>query len=151
MTEPTEATASGDATSPPYMKPLPEPTDVSRPFWEAAKRHQLLIQRSKQTGKYVFYPRAVSPFAPGDSLEWVEVSGRASVYSYTVARRATAPQWSGDEPYVIAIVELEEGPHMTANILGCPPGDVRIGMPLMASFEDVTPEVTLVQFRPRAV
>lgn len=149
MTEPTEATTTSTAATP-YMKPLPEPTDVSRPFWEAARRHQLLIQRSKQTGKYVFYPRAVSPFAPGDVLEWVEVSGRASVYSYTVARRATAPQWAGDEPYVIAIVELEEGPHMTANILGCPLGDVRIGMPLQVSFEDVTPEVTLVQFRPSA-
>jgi len=149
VTEPIEPTEGG-SIEPRYLKPLPEPTDVSRPFWDAAKRHQLMIQRSKQTGKYVFYPRAVSPFAPGDALEWVQVSGRASVYSYTVARRATAPQWSGDEPYVIAIVELEEGPHMTANILGCPVGDVRIGMPLQVSFEDVTPEVTLVQFRPRS-
>ena len=109
MTEPIEPTEGG-SIEPRYLKPLPEPTDVSRPFWDAAKRHQLMIQRSKQTGKYVFYPRAVSPFAPGDALEWVQVSGRASVYSYTVARRATAPQWSGDEPYVIAICLLYTSP-----------------------------------------
>lgn len=148
MTQPTS-----DASQPissPYLKPLPEPNDVSRPFWDAAREHRLVIQRSAKTGKYVFYPRSVSPFAPDDELVWTEVSGLGSVYSYTVARRATAPQWSGDEPYVIAIVELDEGPRMTANILGCPPEDVRIGMPVRVSFEDVTPEVTLVQFRPRA-
>ena len=75
MTEPTEATTTSTSATP-YMKPLPEPTDVSRPFWEAARRHQLLIQRSKQTGKYVFYPRAVSPFAPGDVLDHQARSGR---------------------------------------------------------------------------
>lgn len=133
---------------PVYGKPLPEPNAVTQPFWDAAKEHRLLLQRSKSTGQYVYYPRAVSPFGPDDVLEWSEVSGRGTVYSYTVANRPTGPQWTDDVPYVIAIVELEEGPHMTANILGCPPSDVRIGMPVAASFEDVTSEVTLVQFRP---
>lgn len=147
----TEPTSPAEAPVPaPYLKPLPDPNAVSRPYWDAAREHRLLIQRSKKTGKYVFYPRSVSPFAPDDELVWTEVSGVGTVYSYTVARRATAPQWSGDEPYVIAIVELAEGPHMTANILGCPPEAVKIGMPVRVSFEDVTPEVTLVQFRPRS-
>ena len=132
----------------PYDKPLPEPTAVSQPFWDAAKEHRLVLQRSKKTGKFVYYPRNVSPFGPNDDLEWQEVSGRGTVYSCTVARRPTAPQWANEGPYVIAIVELEEGPHLTANILGCAPDDVRIGMAVTASFEDVTPEVTLVQFRP---
>ena len=147
MTEPSPATEQPGAA--PYFKPLPEPTEVSRPFWDAAREHRLLIQSSTKTGKYVFYPRSVSPFAPDDELAWTEVSGLGTVYSYTVARRATAPQWSGDEPYVIAIVELDEGPHITTNIVGCAPGDVRIGMPVQVSFSDVTPEVTLVHFGPR--
>lgn len=136
-------------SSQPYAKPLPEPNAATRPFWDAAREHRLLIQRSKRTGKYVFYPRLVSPFGTDDVLEWTEVSGRGSVYSYTVARRPTGPQWADDGAYVIAIVELDEGPHLTANIVGCDPGSVRIGMPVEVSFDDVTPEVTLVQFRPR--
>lgn len=139
---------SGEAT--PYMKPLPESTPASQPFWDAAKEHRLVLQRSKKTGKYVYYPRAVSPWGPGDELEWSEVSGRGKVFSFTIARRPTAPQWANDAPYVIAIVELDEGPRMTANIIGCAPEDVRIGMLVVASFEDVTPEVTLVQFRPES-
>lgn len=136
------------ATLEPYTKPLPEPGPISQPYWDAAREGRLHIQRSKKTGKYVFYPRAVSPYGPNDDLEWVDVSGRGTVYSYTVARRPTAPQWANEGPLIIAIVQLAEGPHMTANILDCAPEDVTIGMPVVATFVAVTPEVTLVQFRP---
>ena len=132
----------------PYARPLPDPTGATRPFWDAARQHRLVIQRSKRTGRYVFYPRNVSPFGADDELEWVEVSGKGTVYSYTVARRPTAPQWADEGPYVIAIVELAEGPHLTANVVDCPPDDVKIGMAVVATYQDVTPEVTLVQFRP---
>src|SRR6185312_7141242 len=110
--------------------------------------HKLMLQRSKKTGRFIYYPRAVSPYGPNDELTWEPLSGRGTVYSFTVARRPTAPQWANDPPYVIAIIALAEGPHLTANILGCAPEDVRIGMPGQASFEDVTPEITLIQFRP---
>jgi len=132
----------------PYLKPLPEPTRVSQPFWDAARAGKLLIQRSKKTGKAVHYPRPVSPFGPDDELEWFEASGRGTVYTYTVARRPTAPQWANEPPLVIAIVELEEGVHMTTNIIDCDPSDVRIGLPVAAVFDAVTPETTLVKFRP---
>ena len=144
----TDAPTAEQPSFAPYNKPLPEPTTVSQPFWEGARRHRLFIQRSTKTGRYLFYPRSVSPFGPDDELVWEEVSGRGAVYSYTVARRPTAPQWAEEGPLIIAIVELEEGARMTANILGCAPEDVRVGMPVIASFEDVTPEVTLVQVRP---
>ncbi|MCA9829534.1 MAG: Zn-ribbon domain-containing OB-fold protein [Dehalococcoidia bacterium] len=131
-----------------YGKPLPEPNTISKPYWDAAKEHRLVLQRSRKTGRFVFYPRAVSPFGADDTLEWVDACGRGTVYSYTVARRATSPQWNGDEPYVIAIVALDEGVHMTANIIDCSPDSVRIGLPVEVAFMDVTPEVTLVQWRP---
>ncbi|MCK9518844.1 MAG: Zn-ribbon domain-containing OB-fold protein [Dehalococcoidia bacterium] len=143
----TEATTQ-PAEATPYLKPLPEPTTASKPYWDAAREHRLLIQRSKKTGEYVFYPRIVSPFGIDDELEWVEVSGRGTVYTYTVAHRPTGPQWANDGPYVIAIIALEEGPRMTANVVECDPKDVHIGMPVVATYDDVTPEVTLVQFRP---
>jgi uncharacterized OB-fold protein len=132
----------------PYTKPLPDPNPVTAPFWEAARDHRLILQRSRKTGRYVFYPRAVSPFGAGDTLEWVPASGRGTVYSFTVARRPTAPQWSADTPYVIAVIELEEGVRMTANLVDCDPGAVRVGMPVEVTFADVTPGVTLVQWRP---
>jgi uncharacterized OB-fold protein len=138
-----------DASAAPYARPLPDPTPTSQPFWDAAKQHRLVLQRSKKTGAYIYYPRSVSPFGPDDELEWTEVSGHGIVYSFTIARRPTAPQWADAVPYAIAIVELEEGPHLTANIIDCPVDDVRIGMPVVAAFVDVTPDVTLVQFRPR--
>lgn len=131
-----------------YTKPLPEPTPATQPFWDALRQHRLLLQRSKKTGRVIYYPRSVSPHGPKDALEWVECSGRGVVYSFTVARRPTAPQWADDGPYVIAIVELEEGARLTANIVDCPPEEVRIGMPVSATYADVTPEVTLLQFRP---
>lgn len=136
------------AETPPYTKPLPAITATSRPFWDAAREHRLLIQRSKKTGKAVFYPRATSPYGPKDELEWIEASGLGTVYSFTIARRPTAPQWASDVPYVLAIVELAEGARMTTNIVNCDVDAVRIGMPVRAVFDDVTLGVTLVKFEP---
>ena len=143
-----EAPAVNEPVTAEYTKPLPEMSPVSKPFWDAAKEHRLLIQRSQKTGKAVFYPRPVSPYGPKDELEWVEATGKGMVYSYTVARRPTAPQWANEGPLVIAIVELEEGARMTTNIVQCDPDSVHIGMAVTVVFEDVTPEVTLVKFKP---
>ena len=148
MSEDSAARESHETPGAPYLKPLPEPTPISQPFWDAAREGKLLIQRSRKTGKAVFYPRAISPFGPDDELEWFEASGRGTVYTYTVARRPTAPQWANEPPLVIAIVELEEGARMTTNITDCDPANVRIGMPVTAVFDAVTPETTLVKFRP---
>lgn len=132
----------------PYTRPLPEPTPATRPYWEGLKQHKLVLQYSKKGKTAIYYPRSVSPFGPKDELSWAECSGRGTVYSFTIARRPTAPQWSDACPYVIAIVEIEEGARLTANILDCDPETVRIGMPVTAVFVDVTPETTLLQFRP---
>jgi uncharacterized OB-fold protein len=132
-----------------YLKPLPEPTPVSQPFWDGLREHKLVLQRSKKTGKVVYYPRVVSPYGPKDTLEWVECSGKGKVYSFTIARRPTAPQWAADGDYAIAIVQLKEGARLTANIIHCEPAAVKVGMKVKAVFVDVTPETTLLQFEPR--
>jgi uncharacterized protein len=131
-----------------YKKPLPRPTAASLPFWEAAKRHELQIQRCGSCGALIFYPREVCPECLSSHLQWLKVSGKGTVYSYTIAQAPTHPAFAEDVPYVIAIVELAEGPHLTTNITGCKPEDVRVGMPVVAAFDDVTPEMTLVKFRP---
>jgi uncharacterized OB-fold protein len=136
-------------TAPPTIpRPLPQPTPITQPFWGAARQHRLSIQRCRSCEQYVFYPRPLCPHCGSADLEWRDVSGRGTVYSYTIARRATARPFEPDVPYVIAIVELEEGPRMTTNIVGCPPDDVRIGMAVVAQFEDASDEITLVKFRP---
>jgi len=129
-------------------RPLPRPSPFSRPFWEAARRHELLIQRCRACSAYIFYPRLNCPECGSRDLEWMGVSGKGKVYSYTVARRATHPAFAGRVPYVIAIVELEEGPRLTTNIVDCDPDSVRIDMPVEVAFEDVDATTSLVMFRP---
>ena len=129
-------------------RPLPRPTALSQPFWDAAQSHELHVQRCTACGTHVFYPRYNCTNCGSRDLEWVRASGRGSVYTYTIARRPTHRAFAERVPYVIAIVELDEGPRLTTNIVGCEPDDVRIGMPVEASFEDVDDEITLVTFRP---
>ncbi len=131
-----------------YKKPLPHPNEVSQPFWDAAKRHELQIQRCNACGTHIFYPREACSECLSPDLIWIPVSGKGTLYSYTIAQAPTHPAFADDVPYVIAIVELAEGPRITTNLAGCPPDRVTSGMPVVASFEEVTPEVTLVKFRP---
>lgn len=134
-----------------YSKPLPRLTTTNRPFWEAAKGHKLSVQRCRDCSIYIFFPRPFCPNCYSANLEWVEVSGRGKVYSFTIVRRPTVRGFDQDAPYVYAVVELEEGPRLVTNIVGCPVEAVRVGLPVEAVFEDVTPEVTLVKFRPSAL
>ncbi|MDO8613979.1 MAG: Zn-ribbon domain-containing OB-fold protein [Dehalococcoidia bacterium] len=129
-------------------RPLPRPSPFSRPFWEAARRHELMIQRCSSCQSHIFYPRYNCPHCGSRDLEWVKASGRAKVYTYTVARRPTHPAFADRVPYVIAIVELEEGPRLTTNIVDCDPESVRIDMPVEVGFEDVDEEISLPMFRP---
>jgi uncharacterized OB-fold protein len=129
-----------------YIKPLPKPTETSRPFWEAAKQHQLKLQYCGGCRAYIYYPRDRCPQCLSDNLEWRSVSGKGKVYSYTIVRRASTRSFA-DKPYVLAIVELDEGVRMTTNI-EAPSESIKIGMPVTVYFDDVTPERTLVKFKP---
>ncbi len=130
-------------------RPLPHPSPLTRPFWEGAARRELWMQRCHACGHRVFYPRHLCPVCGGDQLPWERMSGGGTVFTYTVARKPTHPAFAGREPYVIAVVELDEGPKLTTNIVGIPPEDVSIGLRVRAAFEDVG-DVTLVQFEPEA-
>jgi uncharacterized OB-fold protein len=129
-----------------YVKPLPKPTETSRPFWDAARQHRLQLQHCGGCKAFIYYPRDRCPQCLSDKLEWRPVSGQGKVYSYTVVRRASTRSFS-DKPYVLAIVELEEGVRLTTNIEAAPES-IKIGMPVTVCFDDVTPERTLVKFKP---
>ena len=131
-----------------YTKPLPRIDEESRGFWEACARHELYLQRCRDCGTTRFYPRALCPACLSSAIEWVRASGKGTVYTFTVTHQNQAPGFREEVPYVLAVVELAEGVRMMTNVVGCPPEDVRIGMPVEVVFEDVTPEVALAKFRP---
>lgn len=137
-----------EASAAAYSKPLPQIDEISKPFWDAAREHRLSIQRCSSCSNYVFFPRSLCPFCWKTELEWVEAKGTGIVYSYTIVRHAVWPGFEADVPYVLAIVELSEGPRLTTNITDVEPESVEIGMPVIVTYDDVTPEVTLVKFRP---
>jgi uncharacterized OB-fold protein len=131
-----------------YNKPLPVINEETQPFWDYCQKHELRMQKCRQCG-YIRYPISlVCPQCSSFEAEWAPLSGRGRVYSFTIYRVAYHPAFQDDIPYVVAIIRLVEGPRMESNIIGCKIEDVRVEMPVMVSFEDVTEQVTLPKFRP---
>jgi uncharacterized OB-fold protein len=113
--------------------PQPITTELTEPFYEAAAEGRLLVQRCRSTGMYQWFPRAHSVHDVSADVEWVEASGKGTVYTYSVVERS--PFDDVEAPYVFAIVELEEGVRLATNIVGTPPEDVHIGMPVRIAFQ----------------
>jgi uncharacterized OB-fold protein len=133
-----------------YVKPLPVPDPVTQPFWDSLKAHEMKIQRCNDTGKFFFYPRGMSPFTLSDNISWETVSGKGTLHAFTIVYNQRAPGFAEEVPYVVAMVELEEGPRMMTNIVGLDevsPENIKIGSPVEIVYEDVTDEITLPKFR----
>ena len=133
---------------PKYAKPLPRVDEETKGFWEACRRHELYLQRCRECGEVRYYPRALCPSCLSDRTEWLRSSGKGSVYTFTVTHQNQSAGFRDALPYVLAYVELAEGVRMLTNIVGCAPDQVRIGMPVEVTFDDVTPDVTLPKFKP---
>ncbi len=133
-----------------YAKPLPQSDPVTAPFWESLKAHAMQIQRCNDTGKFFFYPRGLSPFTLSDNISWEPVSGRGVLHAFTIVYLNRAPGFADELPYVVALIELDEGARLMSNLVGVTPDPehVKIGMPVEIVYDDVTPEVTLPKFRP---
>jgi len=135
-------------TEPRPIKPLPEATPVSAPFWTALREHRIRIQYSPSTRRYVFYPRILSPGSLQDDLEWRDISGLGSLYSFTVADRPTAPQWTDSLPQLLAIVEWDEGPRLSTELVNVTPDRLQVGMRVRPVFCDEQTDVTLLRYEP---
>jgi uncharacterized OB-fold protein len=131
-------------------KPLPRPIspELTRPFWEAATRHELVMPRCTICDHLFFYPRSECPRCLSNHLEWMQVSGRGRLHTYTVVYQPANAAFRDDTPYIYAVVQLDEGPRMVSNVVQCDLDAVKVDMPLEAIFDDVTPECTLVKFKP---
>ena len=134
-----------------YSGALPQPTPETLPFWEGTHVHRLMLPWCTTCGKPHFYPRALCPFCLSDALEWRQASGRGRLYSFVINHK---PARGFTAPYVIAVVDLDEGVRMLSNLVlpGPPlPEALAIDMPLEVVFDDVADSVTLPRFRPAGV
>ena len=131
------------------LKPLPEIDELTRPFWDAVQRGSLEIQRCRDCAQWVFYPNAWCTACYGKALEWKPVTGFGSVYSYSVVHYPPYASFAADVPYVLATIELDEGPHMMTNVVHCAWADVRIGMRVRLCFE-TRQGFRIPQFEPAA-
>ncbi|MFN8036708.1 MAG: Zn-ribbon domain-containing OB-fold protein [Acidimicrobiia bacterium] len=127
---------------------LPNPDLESRPYWDAARDGRLLIQRCDACGEAIFYPRPFCPRCWSDRVQWIEASGRATLYTYSIVHRNDLPPFPERVPYVTAVVDLEEGPRMLTNVVDCAFDDLRIGMALEVTFRPISSDFTLPVFRP---
>ncbi|MFB8344591.1 Zn-ribbon domain-containing OB-fold protein [Brucella cytisi] len=134
-----------------YTKPLPQTDPVTAPFWESLKQQNMEIQRCDDCATFIFYPRALCTNCSSRQLKWTPVSGRGHIYTMTIVHKAPGP-FKAEAPYVVALVELDEGCRMMTNIVGTDPdpSQVKIGMPVEIVYDDVTENVTLPKFRPIA-
>jgi uncharacterized OB-fold protein len=133
-----------------YSGPLPKPTPETKPYWEAAKQHRLVIQRCNDCSTHYFYPRPLCPRCLSRNVEWVQASGRGRLHTFVINHRPPRG-FPVPPPYVIGIIELEEGARILAQVVEMPPDPaaIRCDTPVEVIFEDVTPEITLPKFRPR--
>lgn len=125
--------------------PAPDPTPISRPFWEGCSRGQLLFQRCAQ-GHVVFNPAPRCRVCMSADLTWERSTGTGRVYSWSVVWRPQTPAFR--VPYAAAIVNLTEGFRMIANIIGCEPEAIYADMPVTVEFHPISDEIRLPYFRP---
>ncbi len=131
-----------------YRKPLPVINLDNQEFWDSCKAHAMTLQYCSECDYWQYYPSPVCHTCDSFDLQWRPVSGKGSVYTHSVIYRPPSEAFANDVPYVYAIVELEEGPMMPTNIVEIDPEKVEIGMPVVVTYDDITPEVTLPKFRP---
>lgn len=126
-------------------KPLPRVSPDTAPFWAGTQAGQVRLPFCKACGRAHWVAGPVCPFCFSDELEWRPASGRGRITTWTVVHKEWFAAFAADIPYNVVQVELEEGPRITANLVG---GQPAIGMAVQAVFDPVTPEFTLPRFRP---
>ncbi|MGH7848318.1 MAG: Zn-ribbon domain-containing OB-fold protein [Candidatus Binatia bacterium] len=133
-----------------YNKPLPVFSVESKPFWEGCKNHQLLLPHCQRCGNYWFPAGATCPKCLSTQWEWSKSSGKGKIYSFGVYHRLYHKGFEADLPYALVVVQLDEGPRVMSNVVGCAPDKLTCDMPVEVVFDDVTEETTLYKFRPVA-
>ena len=130
-----------------YTKPLPVSSVESKPFWDGCKNRQLLLPHCQRCGSHWFPASATCPKCLSTEWEWSKASGRGKIYSFGVYHRLYHKGFEAELPYAVVVVQLEEGPRILSNVVGCAPENLKCGMPVEVFFEDVVEDTTLYKFR----
>lgn len=130
-----------------WNKPLPHPTHISAPYWEGLQAHEVRLQQCDQ-GHWLFFPRTHCPTCGSRQLEWKKVSGEGQLYTFTVARVPTLPEFTDEMPQLLAVVQLDEGVHINTTLVGVEPEQIRVGQRLRPVFDDRPGSATLLRFTP---
>ncbi|MFK7957552.1 MAG: Zn-ribbon domain-containing OB-fold protein [Lysobacterales bacterium] len=131
-----------------YKKPLPVIQPFTREFWEGTKNQKLLIQTCNECEAKIFFPRQQCPECWSTDLGWMEASGKATIYAFSVTHEGVEEAFREDLPIVLAWVDLPEGIRMQTNIVECDPDGISIGQEVEVVFKTVTDDITLPYFRP---
>jgi uncharacterized OB-fold protein len=135
-------------TPAPAAKPVPEPDEASRPFFEGALRGELLLPRCVDCDYFLHLGSRICTQCLGENIAWTPVSGRGTLFTFGIMHQKYHPGFYAEIPYNVAVVELAEGPRLQTNIVGVRNEDLRVGMPVVVTFERVSEEVALPKFRP---
>ena len=127
--------------------PLPQPNLDNLEFYEAAQRGELRFQRCTACRAWRHYPRPACPECHSREYTWELSTGRGRIYSWTIVYGPTLPAFRDDVPYNVVDVLMEEGVHFQSQVLDCPAGEIRDGMPVKAIFVPVDADITLVKFQ----
>ncbi len=129
-------------------RPLPTITQDNEEFWKSTKEHKAKLQRCNVCSKFWYYPGPVCHNCGAQDWTWTELSGKGTIYSYSVLERAKGNPYENDVPITIVLVRLEEGPVIMSNLFEYEPEELAIDAPVTIDYEDVNDEVTLAVFRP---
>jgi uncharacterized OB-fold protein len=131
-----------------YNKPIPNINSDSKEFWVGCKKHELRFQKCKACGHVRWPASIICPVCYSKETEWMVAGGKGRIYTFVIYHVAYHPGFQNDLPYVVADVELEEGPRLLTNIVGCRPDEVRCEMLVEVIWEDITEEFSLPKFKP---
>ena len=132
-------------------RPLPQPiTPETKPFWDGLREQKLMLPKCGDCSRVFFYPRIICPHCQSRNVGWIQGSGRGKLHSFEIAYQTISRAFKVKPPYVLAMIELEEGPRMLSNLIDIEPDPKKIkcDMPVEIVYQKMTDEVTLPLFRP---
>jgi uncharacterized OB-fold protein len=132
-------------------RPLPQPiTPEARPYWDGLKEKKLMLPRCGDCGHTFFYPRVVCPRCHSRTITWVQASGRGRLHSFGIGYQSFNKAFKMPAPYILAMIELEEGPRMMSNLVNVEPDPkvVKCDMPVQVVFHKLTDDATVPLWEP---
>jgi uncharacterized OB-fold protein len=144
----TDNATTDTTTTGPEFRPAPPATELTEPFWAGGLSGELRLQQCANCG-HIRYPiSTICPVCWSADCDWTPLSGRGTVQSHIVFERAYHEAWAGQVPYVVALIELDEGPVLVSNVVGVQPSAVRVGQPVTVTFARRSAAAALPQFTP---